>query len=142
MKNILQFIKDKPNYSYHFAWCILGVIITFSKCINDFGVSKGILVGFVTLIIGTLGFFILPLVFITMTVFVRFIPVFAIFVYIALLIGKASGEVNMIDEYGYINLFVYSALLSGFGYFNIITAIKANKEGEEDNSLVSWPFIF
>lgn len=124
-------LLKKKNYLYHVLWDIIsiitGCIFVFIECINKNGVSAGIFLAILGIVVGTLSFCILPIFFIALGTLIKYIPTIAFPMYVIFLIGSFFEE-NILTEYGYFLPLFISLLLSLFGYINIKTRILAEKE--------------
>lgn len=101
---------------------VAGVIFVMSMTIHDKGVSQGIGLGLAILILGTLCFAIVPLMFLAISVFTRFVPVIGILVYFIMCIGNLFGESNNLS---YPPLWIFASI---WGWFNIRTAVIASRD--------------
>lgn len=135
-------MKRIINFNLPLRFCVLyhkvimvihlvaGVVLTMAVTIHDKGVSQGIMLGIATLVMGTLCFLVLPMLFLVGAIFSRFAPIIGVPVYLIMCIGNLCGETN---DLSYPLLYVFASI---WGWFNIRTAIIANEN--EDFSVLTF----
>lgn len=115
-----KLFKIRYHESLTLLGLLAGLIMTIAFSISEYGVSIGILMGIALIVVGTLCFFIYPLVWVALSYIVRFGAVLALPVVLVMGVGNLFGENNFVN-YSFIESLLYSSIASLWGLFNFFS---------------------